>query len=341
MRRRRGFERSLRALCCVAFTGIVAVAAGAARARAQDGQAAEEAPAAPAAPESPELQRARRHIASGQAFLEAENFDGALVEFMRAYELLEGHPLRFLVAYNIGQCHERMFRYDEALRFYRMYLDEGGDRAEDRETVEATIRTLDGLLGVLVISMNVPQAEVWVDQRRMREISGEDNEVRVPGGIHTVELRAPGHVPGRKQVEVAARQRVEVAFALERVSDYRGLAPWVFWTSVGVAAACAVAGGVVGSLALVERSDLQSRVSAGGEDAFLVTRQDNERVGRLALTADVLFGGAALFGATALVLAFLTDWGGERDGAGGERPTASVAPLLGPGLAGVAVGGAL
>jgi tetratricopeptide (TPR) repeat protein len=325
-------------LLCLATCGATRHAT---TARAQDGGV--EAPQPAASTDSPELQRARRHIASGQAFLEAENYDAALVEFMRAYELLEGHPMRFLVAYNIGQCHERMFRYDEALRYYRIYLDEGGDRAEDRATVEATIRALDGLLGVVVLRMNVPRAEVWVDQRRMREVTRDDNEVRVPGGIHTIELRAPGHVPGRQQVEIAARQRLDVRFELERVSDYRGLSPWLFWSSVGVAAACAVAGGVFGTIALVDRGDLQSRVSAGGEDAFLVTREDNARLRRLAFTADAFFGGAALFGATALVLAFLTNWGsGESEQARpSARTTASVRPVLAPNYAGVVLRGTL
>ena len=278
----------------------------------------------PAAP-SPQLVEARQHIAAGEAFLTAENYDAALVEFQRAYDLLEGNPIRFIVLFNIGQCHERMFRYDLALDFYRRYLSEGGDNAEDRATVEATIRALDGLLTTLVITSNVPNAEVWVDQRQVATLSADDHEVRIPGGVHTVELRLRGYVPEQQQVQVAARATTNVSFTLARLSDeYKGIAPWLFWSSGAVAAATAVAGGVVGFLALSASSDLQARRDdVTNPDRFLITDADNQHVTSLALTADILFGSAVLFGATAFTLAFLTNWGGDSPG-----PTITTGPQV-------------
>lgn len=305
-------------------------------------QAAEEAPAPP---DSPELVEARQHIASGEAFLEAENYDAALVEFQRAYDLLEGNPIRFIVLFNIGQCHERMFRYDLALDFYRRYLAEGGADAEDRATVEATIRTLDGLLATLVITANVPNTEVWVDERQVATLSAENREVRIPGGVHTVELRMRGYVPEQQQVQVAARSRTDISFTLERLSDeYKGISPLLFWISGGTAVACALGGAVVGILALTASQDLQARRDdVTNPDRFLITDADNENVRTLALTADILFGAAVLFGATAFTLAFLTNWGGE-NGAAADRPAPTVArlhvaPAVGPTSAGVSAFG--
>lgn len=279
---------------------------------------------APAAP-SPQLVAARLHIASGEAFVTAENYDAALVEFQRAYDLLEGNPIRFIVLFNIGQCHERMFRYDLALDFYRRYLSEGGENAEDRATVEATIRALDGLLTTLVITSNVPNAEVWVDQRQVATLSPDDHEVRIPGGVHTVELRLRGYVPEQQQVQVAARATTTVSFTLARLSDeYKGIQPWLFWTSGGLALAAVIGGVVVGVLALTESQSLRARRDdVTNPDRFLITDADNQRVRSLALTADILFGGAVLFGATAFTLAFLTDWGGARPG-----PTITTGPQV-------------
>jgi hypothetical protein len=316
-------------------------------AHAQSAPPAPEAatPAQTPSTDPPEVVEARQHIASGEAFLTAENFDAALVEFQRAYDLLEGNPIRFIVLFNIGQCHERMFRYDLALDFYRRYLDEGGENAEDRVTVEATMRALDGLLATLVITSNVPTAEVWVDARQVATLSPERREVRIPGGVHTVELRMRGYVPEQQQVQVAARSRTEIAFTLEQLSEeYRGIDAWLFWSSGGVAVACALGGAIVGILALTESQSLQAkRDDLTNPERFLITEADNERVQTLALTADVLFGGAVLFGATAVTLAFLTNWEGDeapREGAAAAT-TASLRllPAFGPTQAGFSLSG--
>lgn len=308
-------------------------------------QSAEPQDEAPTTPDTPQLVEARQHIASGEAFLEAENYDAALVEFQRAYDLLEGNPIRFIVLFNIGQCHERMFRYDLALDFYRRYLAEGGENAEDRATVEATIRTLDGLLATLIITSNVPNAEVWVDQRQVATLSADNHEVRIPGGVHSVELRQRGYVPEQQQVQVAARSRTDVTFTLARMSDeYKGISPWLFWTAGGVAIACALAGGVVGVLALTENQSLQARVDdVTNPDRFTITDADNQRVRSLALGADILFGAAVLFGATAFTIAFLTNWGDGSDTAHGRAAATvarvSFAPAIGPTSAGLSVAG--
>jgi tetratricopeptide (TPR) repeat protein len=326
------------------LAAIVALGAST-TALAQDPPAEGAAPAEAPATDAPEVVEARQHIASGEAFLTAENFDAALVEFQRAYDLLESNPIRFIVLYNIGQCHERMFRYDLALEFYRRYLDEGGENAEDRATVEATMRALDGLLATLVITSNVPTAEVWVDARQVATLSPERREVRIPGGVHTVELRMRGFVPEQQQVQVAARSRTEVSFTLEQLSEeYRGIDAWVFWSSGGVAIACALGGAVVGVLALTESQSLQAkRDDLTNPERFLITEADNERVQTLALTADVLFGGAVLFGATAVTLAFLTNWDGDeapREGAAAAT-TASLqlVPAFSPTSAGFSLSG--
>lgn len=90
----------------------------------------------------PNMVEARERMVRGEALFVAGNFDAALAEFQRAYELAGDHPNRYLVLYNIGQCHELSFRSDEALRVYREYLRLGGDEAEDRENVEAHVEEL-------------------------------------------------------------------------------------------------------------------------------------------------------------------------------------------------------
>lgn len=272
----------------------------------------EPTPAAPAEAKTDDAQfaEAKKYFERGVQFFEAENYDGALAEFERAYTHMQGHPKRFFVLDNIGQCHERQFRYDRALEYYRRYLKEGGEAAEDRAVVLATIRTLEGLLATLTIQSNVP-AEVWVDDRFMGNAPGD---VLVPGGLHVVELRAVGYEAAKKEINIAARERQTHAFTLNELSQYEGLSPVYFYGGVVLSAASLAAGSYFGLKALSEDQAAHDRIEEDGE--FAVSSEDQDRVKQLALTADICFASAAVFGVGTTLLYFMTDWGDSTD----ERP---------------------
>jgi len=267
-----------------------------------------------------------RQIAQGEALFEAGNFDAALAEFDSAYALLEGDPTRYYLLWNIGQCHERLFHYDRALAYYQRYLDEGGPGAEDRATVEATMRALDGLLARVEVSANVEGASIWVDGH---EVDVVPATIRVPGGTHRVEVRAEGHTAEVREIQLAARGTLRIEIVLHVVSDFEGLEPWLFWTSGGVALVSALVGAGVGIAALVDSSNVTAR------DRQTRSEEDRVRSAGLALGADVLYGVAGLFATTALVLAFLTDW----DDGPPRGPTATLLPVIGADGFGLALGG--
>lgn len=260
--------------------------------------------------DDPRMAETRERITRGETLYEAGDFDGALVEFQRAYELLEGNPLQYLATYNIGRCYERMFRYDQAMQFYRLYLQQAGPDAEDRAEVEAKIELLEGLLATLHIQVNMGGYEVWVDERSL----GQDlTEVMVPGGSHVVEIRAPGYVDARQQVNAPARSEQTLTFELEALAEeFEGLNQAYFWVSAGLAVATVAVGAVFGGLAIGESNDVQDRADDPIE-GWLVTQGDLDHISDLALTADLLYGGAALFAVAAVVLAFFTNWGGDED----------------------------
>lgn len=288
---------------------------------------------APPAAEAGDAQytEAKKYFERGVQFFEAGNYDGALTEFERAYNHMRGHPKRFFVLDNIGQCHERQFRYDRALEYYRRYLKEGGEAAEDRAVVEATIRTLEGLLATLTIRSNVP-AEVWVDERLMGNAPGD---VLVPGGLHVVELRAAGYEASKKEVNIAARERQTHAFTLNELSQYEGLSPFYFYGGVALTAASLTTGSYFGLKARSEDQAVRDRIEKEGE--FAASSEDEKRVKRLALAADICFASAAVFGVGTTLLYFMTDWGDSAD----ERPPEAtrVEGSIGPDALGVSVRG--
>ncbi len=252
-----------------------------------------------------ERAEARERLRTARELFERGNFDASLAEFRRLYDLLAGSPQQPRVLYNMAQCQEQLGRYDEALTSYRRYLHDAAD-APNRTEVEATLRTLDGLLGTLRITTNVPGAEVWVDERRVGLAPGD---VRVAGGRHTVQLRAPGHLPAQADVQLAGRSVRSVALTLERVPEHRGLRPAYFWSGVGATALVAGVGTIFGALALGANSDAQSRLQNPAQQ-YTVTEADRTSIRSRALAADVLFGTAGALAIGTVVVAFLTDFRG-------------------------------
>lgn len=269
----------------------------------------EEAAPAP----SPALIEARERVARGEELFEQENYDAALVEFLEAHSMLDGHPLQYFVLYNVGQCYEQLFRYSQAMEFYQRYLADGGAEAEDAAEVRAKISVLGGLLGTLRLQVSSSEAEselesfeVWVDERMV----GEDQlEILVPGGNHVVEIRADGFEVARQEVQIPARAERELVFEIEPLADeYEGLAPAYFWTSAGIAVVAAGVGAVFGVQALQKRGDVDALLDNPDRRAE-VGREERDEISRLALTADVFYATAALFTVGAVVLGVMTDWG--------------------------------
>lgn len=259
----------------------------------------------------PNVREANERLARGEALFEQGDFDAALAEWERAYEIIGDHPSRFVILYNIARAHERRFRYDLALRYYHRYLNEGGTDAPRREAVEGSIATLEGLLATVHVRANVA-AEVWVEDRRIGDAPGA---VRLPGGRHVIELRAAGYEPAREEVQVAPRTEATLELELSPLAEeFEGVDPGFFAASLVGAGVSLLSGVGFGTAALVERADVDAR----NDDPLGMTTvgpDDQDRIRAFALTADVSYGAALLFGATALVFALLTDWDGEAEGA--------------------------
>lgn len=309
--------------------GIVALALFlAAPARAQDAPPPEPPPAAEESPPSAAQVEAEQAFERGEALFARGNYDAALAEYERAYELLEGHPQAHVLLFNIGQAHERLYRYDRALEYYRRYLDEGGDDAEDRAGVEARMQTLEALLGSARVETNVEGAEIWVDEHRL---GAAPATVRLTGGPHVMELRAEGYSPGRREIQIAAGQTLDVRVDLSE--QLQGIAPTWFVLVTTAAAAALVAGIVLGSVTLAEREAIDALLDDPMRRFEVVPEDVQPRLLALALATDLMLGVGLGLAVTAAILAALTDW------TPGPAETV-VVPSAGRDHVGVAIGGA-
>ncbi len=257
---------------------------------------------------------ARTRHQAGQRFLEGSPSDpnAALAEFSAAYNLMQGHPRRFLELENMGRCYQQLGQYDRALEFYQRFLAEGGSADQDGPRIQAAIVALTATLGGVGIGSNVP-AEVWVDNRRVGDAPGW---VRIPGGRHVIELRARGYSSSRQEVDVTSRQNTTAQFTLDRSSA--SLSPVLFWSGVGATVVAAGLGAVFGGRALAARSDVDARAASSDPNVrYSVGDADAERIAELSLVADVFFAGAAVLGIGTVVMYFLTDFGGRATGPSG------------------------
>ena len=317
------------------FGGLVLasllVTFGVARAAAQEttpdpGQASAEADTSEA--ESPEVAEAMQRFADANALFERGDRSGALAEMLRVYELLECNESQYIVLYNLGRVYEELFQYDRALELYQRYLDTAPADASDRPDAQASLRALERLLGTLVITTNAPSATVWIGEQ---EVGTAPGELRIAAGHHALELRAEGYEPVRREIDLAARSRIEIDVQMAQLSDYHGVTPIVFisTTSAAVVALGVAIGLGVNALTMSQHGESCGTTPMcslpGGTDAYRQSIRD------FSLAADVTYGVAGLFAVTSVVLAFLTDWGGH-ESASPTATTARFTPTLGGGV---------
>lgn len=293
---------------------------------------------APAA-DDPRMVEARRRFDEAERIYERGDYAGALAEFQRIYQLLEGHPRRFFVLYNVGRCQEQLFQYADALDSYQRYLSEGGGApdadAELAQSARQKIHDLNERLARLTVETNVDRAEVWVDGRQITTAPGL---VIVTGGQHTIELRARGYAPGRQQVEIAARTEQTISIPLDRLGS-GGISPAFFISGAALTVIAAGIGVGFGAAALSDHDRIQSWESSGDPRLrYQVTQEQIDAVAQNALLADVFFGAAALFGVASIVLLFVTDWGGSEQ-ASPASATLRITPYAGATSAGLVAEG--
>ncbi len=98
-----------------------------------------EVPARAAAPADPRTEAAREHARQGDAYYKLEKYTNAIGEYEQGY-LAKPDP-SFL--FNIAQCHRLMGQGNEAIKFYRRFLNDAPPNMPSRAVAEKHIRDLE------------------------------------------------------------------------------------------------------------------------------------------------------------------------------------------------------
>ena len=281
-----------------------------ARAQAEEGASAGE---------SLEVVQARKHFSQGLKLYKDGDFDAALVQFERAYAVKSNYK----VLYNIAQSYFELRQYVEARDSLTRYLKDGGDAidAERRSSVESDLAELQRRIAHLKIVVNVQGAAVYLDGKKVGTTPLAE-AIDVSEGQRTVSIETAERGSKQRVVRVAGGEELSVEIAFEDASkpvfsafrastdqpappSSSGLGAG-FWVTGVSALALGAGAGVTGYFALKSERKHDDQLSRlGVAQSELDDSRDETK--RLALTTDILAGGAVLFAGIATVLLITHD----------------------------------
>lgn len=245
----------------------------------------------------------------GLELYEEQDFQNALIEFRRAYELQPSYR----ILYNLGQVCFQLTEYACALRNFEKYLKEGGPNvsSDRRAEVERDIAKLQTRIGRIEIVTNVPGVDISIDDIHVGK-TPLDASVPVGAGRRKITATKEGRTPVTRIVEVAGTESTRVVLDMTSsviTVEARRLEPrWTKWSTVGVVAAGGLAaiGAVTGVLALKASDDLKdARFSGANPDG--ATEDKESKVKTLSLVTDVFLGAAVVTLGTTLALTFFRE----------------------------------
>jgi tetratricopeptide (TPR) repeat protein len=269
-----------------------------------------------AAQDASSLQReAARHFDHAVALYAEADYQGALVEFRRAYAIAPNPT----VLYNVGETAYQLQDYAGALAAFSRYLSDAPPTAAHRGEVEASLEVLRERVGHLAVVTVPAGADVAVDDVPVGKTPLADRLV-VSVGHRKVSVTLAGRPTVVRYVDVAADDNASLTVELplagaEHATPFdaapsRPRAPargpdalrTVGWVSTAMLAAGATA---MGALALKSSNDLASaRSTFPVAQATLQADADHTRT--YSIVADSLTVGAIVVGAATLVATLLS-----------------------------------
>jgi len=154
------------------------------------------------------INEARQHFKQGVSLYEEEDYDAALVEFRKAYEVKPSYR----ILYNIGQVEAVLKNYAKALVAFKKYLDDGKDEIPPERKIEVIdeITKLRGRIGYLKVSSKLAGAKVEVDDELLGEAPPDETPYVLDIGDHLINVEYNGNPVFRRRMELAAGDTILV-----------------------------------------------------------------------------------------------------------------------------------
>jgi tetratricopeptide (TPR) repeat protein len=178
--------------------------------------------AAPAgiAQETPELTEAEQEqlmqtIESGKESYDRGDFQESLRLFRQAYDTYP-HPD---LLYRIALCHERLGEDQQAVDYYRKFL-EAAPEAEERARVERTIEVIEARIArsEIRVTSQPDGAVVYIDDEANGPAGTTPTALAIKPGNYQLIVKKDGYEPIRELVTVDPGQSVQVRYQLTPLS---------------------------------------------------------------------------------------------------------------------------
>jgi hypothetical protein len=243
--------------------------------------------------------------------------DGRYPEALAAYKRAHELSPSYVILYNLAKAAALSSDPTQALEAYECHLELGGSEldATRRSEVLAEIQRLRGEVALLVIEVDLPGVELFVDQRQVG-VSPLLEPVTVNPGSRLV--RAKGGRMETRAVQIERGGRLVVTFDLEADVAPPPLDPpfrfpagvvgasWIATGLIGVGAA------VTGVMALATSEDVSNDLYLGPQRTPLPGSELDskiERANALAVSTDVLITVGSIVGAAAISFSIVNSLG--------------------------------
>lgn len=297
----------------IGLSGIIVVVAATttAVARADDPPASTPEPGTTEEPQAdPATIDARAHHRRGLELYDEGDYRLALVEFQRAYEIGKSYKTLF----NIGQVHFQLNNYAKARLTFEQYLREGRSAIPEarRSAVEKDLATLKARTATLTIRVNVPDAEVAIDDLivgktplEVMVVNAGEARIRVSKHGFSTRTRAITLVGGDvTTIELDLSEAKPDVVVTQTTTGLPGgvVASWIV---TGIFAAGAVGTGIA-ALAASSKYDSKRETPIAGsiDEARDELERQRSLVKGLAVTADILAISTVVAAGVSLYLTF-------------------------------------
>ena len=275
---------------------------------------------------------ARAEFRKGVAALkhaEGPQYEEAYLHFQDAYAISPSPK----ILGNIGLCAMKLERDGEAIDAYEKYLATGSSVSfKEKLAIKRDLKTLHKRAATLVLSVS-PDVVTVFDRRLLADAPPVVNKydvtagqiaLRLHHGKHKISFEAPDHEPSELKITLEAAAEVSHDVVLAPLAsdeppavvpvvddppdvvDDEGGVPVGVWIGLGLTGAFGIGWGVVGGLALSNKSAHDDAVAAGDDAEAADLRDEGEP---LNIAGDVLFGATAV--AVVVTTVFLILWAVE------------------------------
>ncbi len=288
---------------------------------------------------------ARKHFDRGVALSQQKNYPEAVKELKRAYEL---NP-DFAVLFELGEAYAAAGQPVQAADALGRYLGAGGTQIPDerRRQVEAEIVRQEARIATVTVTADLSGAVIRLDSVEIGR-TPLPASIRLGAGVHTIDASLAGYLPYEQKLDLAGGEHREVEFTFRQQPGAAGalVSPaggalvsrtTVAYVVGAVGVAALAVGGVFGFQAIGKRRDSdrecpQNQCTQRGVDL-------NNQAKTAALVADITLGaGLVAVGVATYLLLRPASTGTAPPGTLAFRGV-HLAPEVGPGAAGVQLGG--